>query len=107
MSFGGNVRKLRMQQGLTQERLADRVSLSSDYLSRLELGKENPTIDVLHRLSSALGVGISSLFDHNTSAYERLRRVYVANTPSSCSYLIPRVSVLHIYYDSCTRCNTC
>lgn len=64
---GRNVRKLRVQQGFTQERLAVRVSLSSDYVSRLELGKENPTVDVLHRISSALGVGIASLFDVDTS----------------------------------------
>ncbi len=60
---GTNVRKLRVQQGFTQERLAVRVSLSSDYVSRLELGKENPTVDVLHRISTALGVRISTLFD--------------------------------------------
>lgn len=60
---GTNVRKLRVQQGFTQERLAVRVSLSSDYVSRLELGKENPTVDVLHRISTVLGVRISTLFD--------------------------------------------
>ncbi len=65
---GTNVRKHRVQQGFTQERLADRVSLSSDYLSRLELGKENPTVDVLHRISSALGVSITTLFHMDDSS---------------------------------------
>lgn len=64
---GINVRKLRVQQGFTQERLASRVSLSSDYVSRLELGKENPTVDVLHRIALALGVGIRTLFDADSS----------------------------------------
>ena len=64
---GTNVRKLRVQQGFTQERLAIRVSLSSDYVSRLELGKENPTVDVLHRISTALGVRIATLFDTELS----------------------------------------
>lgn len=66
--IGTNVRKLRVQRGYTQERLAIRVSLSSDYLSRLELGKENPTVEVLHRLSSALGVGISTLFENTIAS---------------------------------------
>jgi transcriptional regulator with XRE-family HTH domain len=65
---GTNVRKYRVKQGFTQERLADRVSLSSDYLSRLELGKENPTVDVLHRISSALGVSITTLFHMDDSS---------------------------------------
>lgn len=64
---GSNVRRLRLKQGFTQERLAVRVSLSSDYVSRLELGKENPTVEVLYRISSALGVGITSLFDADAS----------------------------------------
>lgn len=67
MLVGSNVRKLRVKQGFTQERLAVRVSLSSDYVSRLELGKENPTVEVLYRISSALGVGITSLFDADAS----------------------------------------
>lgn len=62
--IGTNVRNLRLQQGYSQERLADRISLSSDYLSRLERGKGNPTVGVLHRISSALGVGITSLFEN-------------------------------------------
>ena len=67
MLVGSNVRRLRLKQGFTQERLAVRVSLSSDYVSRLELGKENPTVEVLYRISSALGVGITSLFDADAS----------------------------------------
>lgn len=65
---GINVRRLRRMRQYTQEQLALEAGISSDYLSRLELGKENPTIDVLARLAAALGAGITDLFDqvHDT-----------------------------------------
>ncbi|MBU3679904.1 MAG: helix-turn-helix transcriptional regulator, partial [Candidatus Kapabacteria bacterium] len=45
--IGQNVRRHRQSMKWTQEMLAAEVHLSSDYISLLELGKENPTLDVL------------------------------------------------------------
>lgn len=59
---GMNIRRLRRIRQLTQEQLALDAGISSDYLSRMELGKENPTIDVLARLADALDVAITELF---------------------------------------------
>ncbi len=42
--------------------LAAEVKLSSDYISRLELGKENPTLDVLVRLSIVFKREVVELF---------------------------------------------
>ncbi|MFN4984923.1 MAG: helix-turn-helix domain-containing protein [Ignavibacteria bacterium] len=58
---GRNIRKQRKRLGLTQEQLAATARLSSDYVSRLELGKENPTVDVLSRISHACDVTICEL----------------------------------------------
>ena len=62
MVVGNNVRRLRRQRMLTQEQLAEVAGISSDYLSRMELGKENPTVDVLARLAKALESDITELF---------------------------------------------
>lgn len=61
--IGQNIRKHRKRQGLTQEQLAASASLSSDYISRLECGKENPTLDVLMRISRACYVKLSTLVE--------------------------------------------
>ena len=43
--------------------LAAEVKLSSDYISRLELGKENPTLDVLVRISIVFDTKVRDLLD--------------------------------------------
>lgn len=59
---GANVRRYRKAARWTQEQLAKHANLSSDYVSRLELGKENPTLEVMVRLSKCLGVALIELF---------------------------------------------
>lgn len=60
---GKNIRQFRRIAGLTQEQLASKTGLSSDYISRLELGKENPGLDVLWKIGKALGVGVQRFMD--------------------------------------------
>lgn len=59
---GQNIRRHRLEMNWTQEMLAAEVRLSSDYISRLELGKENPTLDVLVRISIVFKRQVAELF---------------------------------------------
>ena len=52
--IGRFVRKLREQQGLTQDQLAGKVDLTYQYLSGLENGRENFSIDVVESIADAL-----------------------------------------------------
>lgn len=60
--FGRRLRQLREEKGLTQEQIAFRARLSREYLSRIESGKRNVSLDVIERLSEALGVDVQKLF---------------------------------------------
>lgn len=53
---GRNVRRIRIEKGLTQEQLAERAGVSQFYISLLETGGRNPTVVSLWELSQALGV---------------------------------------------------
>jgi transcriptional regulator with XRE-family HTH domain len=53
---GRNVRRIRLEKGLTQERLAEASDLSQQYLSELERGVRNPTLKILAQIAGALGV---------------------------------------------------
>jgi len=53
---GRNFERLRRQQGLTQEQVADRSGFSQQYISGLERGQRNPTVVTLYELAQALGV---------------------------------------------------
>jgi transcriptional regulator with XRE-family HTH domain len=57
-----NVRRLRVLRGISSERLAAESGVDRSYLSRLERGVANPTIDVLERLTRVLEVEIAELF---------------------------------------------
>ncbi|MBN9051564.1 MAG: helix-turn-helix transcriptional regulator [Rhizobiales bacterium] len=60
--FGPAVRKHRELVRLSQEDLADRAGLDRTYVSGIERGRRNPTLDVLQRLSTALGVDLDVIF---------------------------------------------
>lgn len=57
-----NLRKYRQEKGLTQEQLAAESGVASEYISRLEAGKRNPTIAIVEKLAKALDVKIDDLF---------------------------------------------
>src|SRR5512140_1274964 len=58
---GGNLRRLRGQRGLSLERLSQISGVSRAMLGQIELGQSAPTINVLWKISSALGVPFSAL----------------------------------------------
>lgn len=66
---GRNFARLRHEQGLTQEQVAELSGLSQQYLSDLERGRRNPTIITLYELARALGVSHVALVepDNDTS----------------------------------------
>ena len=58
---GKNVRRLRLERGLTQEQLAFEADLDLTYVGGIERGKRNPSLLVMVRLSEALRSGPSDL----------------------------------------------
>lgn len=65
--FGIRLRTLRKEKGLSQEELADRSGLNRPYISGIEQGKRNVSLEVMEKLAGAMGVEIGSLvnFDNN------------------------------------------
>ncbi|MER9163604.1 helix-turn-helix transcriptional regulator [Mesorhizobium sp. M0715] len=53
---GKNFARLRAASGLTQERVAELANVSQQYISDLERGKRNPTVETLSEIAKALGV---------------------------------------------------
>lgn len=57
-----NIRKLRVERGISQENLAVDAEIDRTYVSRLERGLENPTIGVLERIANALDTQLINFF---------------------------------------------
>jgi transcriptional regulator with XRE-family HTH domain len=58
-----NLRHLRQGKGWSQEVFADEAGLHRTYISDLERGARNPTISVVDKLATALGVTPGRLLD--------------------------------------------
>src|SRR5688572_27668106 len=58
---GANLRRLRVQRGLSLERLARASGVSRAMLGQIELGQSTPTITVLWKIARALDLSIASL----------------------------------------------
>jgi len=71
--LGARIKALRKGQGLSQEKLAERAGISTQYLSNIERGKENPTLDLLLRLADALKVSLAEMCDYETEGVDRGR----------------------------------
>lgn len=57
-----NLRRIRVQRGLSQERLAAECGVDRVYVGEIERESANPTLDLLSRLAAALGAPVSELF---------------------------------------------
>lgn len=60
--IGARIQKLRKQKGLTQDELSEKVNISSKYLSSIERGKENPTLNTFISIAEELSVDIEEFF---------------------------------------------
>jgi len=67
------VRDLRRAAGMTHEDLAERCGLFRTYMSRIETGKANPTLTMIHALAASLGVPVTALFGEAVEAPARKR----------------------------------
>ena len=60
--LGMRIRYLRKQKGLSIEDLALDANVNRNYLSDLERGMRNPTIQIVDRIARSLDVSLSTLF---------------------------------------------
>lgn len=61
--LGKNIQFYRKETGLTQEALAFKVGIHQTYIGKIESGKSNPSTIMLFKISRALNVKLSDIFD--------------------------------------------
>lgn len=62
-AFGLRVRELRLEQGLSQEALAELAGIHRTYVGSVERGERNIALDNINALADALGVSPADLVD--------------------------------------------
>ncbi len=65
--LGKNVRRIRRSKDLSQEALGHLSDTNRTYISDIERGLRNPSIEVVDRIAQALGIPIGQLFENPIS----------------------------------------
>lgn len=69
--LGLNLKRLREEQGFSQESFADHCGLHRTYISGIERGVRNPTVLILDKIAKALKVPAGVLLDESRAPTKR------------------------------------
>ena len=61
--LGQRIRNYRTAKGLSQEKLAELAGCHHTYIGQLERGEKNATIESIEKISTALNISLSKLFE--------------------------------------------
>ena len=78
--LGQRIRNYRTAKGLSQEKLAELSGCHPTYIGQIERGEKNATIESIEKISTALGVSLSMLFEKLDSSQVNEAR----NIPLEC-----------------------
>ena len=70
--FAKNLRENRRRCGFSQEKLAEKAEISTQYLAMMEIARKFPTSEVLERIAAALNIKVYELFLIDYSPREEL-----------------------------------
>ena len=63
IKFGCHLKKLRKQKNLTQEKLSELANIDRSYISDIERGVKNESIEKLYQLANALEISMKDLLN--------------------------------------------
>lgn len=65
MNVGKRIVELREKRGISTNKLANLAGITQSYLRNIEMGKTNPTVEMLEYICEALNISIRDFFDVN------------------------------------------
>ncbi len=78
--IGKRIKLLREKRGMTQTEFGSLINADKQYVSKLEQGKKNITLDYLDRIATALQVSQSEFLNTNISS-NKFHQTTVPNVP--------------------------
>lgn len=61
--IGQRITRLRIQKNLSQQKFANEADIERSYLTHIEKGRKNISINTLQKITKALGVSLKDFFD--------------------------------------------
>ncbi len=60
--LGRRIQKIRQEKGLTQEKLAEKVGVSTTWVGYIETGYRRPNLKLVYKIARILGVNVKDIF---------------------------------------------
>ena len=60
-NLGENIKKRRIELGLTQQELADKLNMSLNFVGKIEIAFSKPSLETLIKIASVLNTNVSKL----------------------------------------------
>lgn len=72
--IGARIKELRKARRLSQEQLSEKVDINPKHLSRIEVGKNYPSLHTLEKIAKALNIEMKDIFEfmHLDNSKEKL-----------------------------------
>lgn len=83
--FGKRIKEQRLIKKLTQEQLAEKVGLSSVYISHIEIGSTKPSLETLLKICNTLEVTPDTILIDSVYSSKEYLKDDVAKLLQSCS----------------------
>lgn len=83
--IGGHIRDIRSAKGLTQAELAEKIDVSTPFISKIERGVKHPSLETLISIASSLGTTIDVLLLGNQSEDRTIYQKELRDVMRGCS----------------------
>jgi len=60
--LGRKIQKIRQEKDLTQEKLAEKVGVSTTWIGYIETGYRRPNLKMIYKIARALGINVKDIF---------------------------------------------
>lgn len=77
MDIAEQIKKIRKEKGLSQQDVADKLSMNRVQYNRIETGKSDPTMNILQRIANVLDINVVEFFEAKNNDTE----VHTVNEP--------------------------
>ncbi|HNM33211.1 MAG TPA: helix-turn-helix transcriptional regulator, partial [Chitinophagales bacterium] len=77
MDISEQIKKIRKEKGLSQQDVADKLSMNRVQYNRIETGKSDPTMNILQRIANVLEFNVVEFFEAKNNDTE----VHAVNEP--------------------------
>lgn len=77
MDVAERIKRIRKEKGLSQQEVADKLSMNRVQYNRIETGKSDPTMNILQRIANVLDIDVVEFFEAKNNGTE----VHTINEP--------------------------